>query len=207
MIDRNQGNPFKKRHYVRLIKRTVRDVARIFGYKRPPFIRETRWADGVMMAHLRFTESARHCGVFYDYENFRRAFRADPFDVQAVMAVFFTAHEMRHHYQTRQLFAKVPSESPKTLEAWRNGELPDDFTPSASTNASYARAPRELDANLFAYVYTANECGLRMTFYHVDDDYIRDLEDAYIALFGETDEWLFPPELTGRASAEQEENA
>ena len=50
----------------------------------------------------------------------------------------------------------------------------------------------EKDAELFAYVYTAEMLDVLVNLDFIDENYIKELEEYYIELFGETDEIYFP---------------
>ena len=197
MIDRNQHNPFKKRHYIAALKWTVDRCLALFGYKNKPYLLETRLKNGEMMEFLDFKP---HYVILYDYGNFRRTFSDKDYETQLCYAVSIAAHEMRHYYQVRQLYAKVPRETPETVEAWRKNHVDPDMTEPEDGLLDFYRQPMELDAALFSYVFTADACDALVSFDYVDRRFIDELEQAYVARFGETDPQLFPHGEDGGAT-------
>ena len=187
---------------MRALRWTVAQCMRAFGYKNKPYLFETRLNKGEMME---FIDRKPYYAIFYDYENFRRTFRGKDYETQLCYAVSIAAHEMRHYYQVRQLYAKVPKEAPETIEAWRKNHFEScDECPQKDLLAFY-RLPMELDAALFSYVFTAEACESLVSFRYVDEGFIDELEKAYIARFGETDPDLFPHD--GDSEAEEKDAA
>lgn len=108
---------FKKKDYNRILNVVVDFCLEKFGYKIRPYIREAKLDDGEMML---FCDSNKHYAIFYDWQQFKKLFGKSSYATQEVYAMATAAHEMRHYYQVRQIYAKVPHESKETI-AQKNG--------------------------------------------------------------------------------------
>ena len=184
---------FKKRHYVAIIRDTVRYLTRHFGYKIPPFVFESVNPPNVLMMITRGYKG--RYGIFYDYMQFKRKFGHLDFEGQTVYAATCIAHEMRHYYQMRQLDSPHPTEAPERLAVWRKDEeTPKKPLDEISPLELYMQ-PMELDAALFSYVFVARMYDIAISFNYVDEKYINILEEYYIELFGETNEDIFPQNI------------
>ena len=190
LVNRNEHNLFKKRHYVNIIKTVAKHLAHHFGYKNVPFLKETKAKKGELMSCFRLTKN--HAVIFYDYMQFKRQFDGLDFDTKEAYTAFFIAHEMRHYYQFRQLDSKTPTESKETLDAWRENDENYKCPEKCKTIFELCMQPLEIDAMLFAYLYVAHFFNARVSLDYIGENYINELEKYYVKRFGETDEILFP---------------
>ncbi len=189
-INRNRGSLFKKRHYVGIIKETVDYCARLFGYKKKPYLFETVNPEGEVMYICRGRGGCY--GIFYDYMQFRRRFADYDFETLEAYTMLLIAHEMRHYYQLRQLDSKNPVESKELLEKWRENDENPKFPSDGCSLLEFYLQPMEIDAELFAYTLVVSylDCLVDLSF--IDEGYIGELERYHIELFGKGDEMLFP---------------
>lgn len=193
VVNRNKHNLFKKRHYIAIVRATVSYCTVLFGYQRQPFLFESENRKGEIMCIYRGKKN--RCAIFYDYMQFKRNFLHHSLEAQEIYTAFFTAHEMRHYYQMRQLDSKNPRESSDIIAAWReNDENPKNPIDGDCTCLEFYKQPMELDAQLFAYMFVANMYNSRIVFDYIDQDYIAVLEDYYIRRYGKTNDELFPHE-------------
>ena len=190
LIDRNQNSRFKKRHYVAIIKWVVEYCTRLWGYTKKPLLFESTNKKGELMCICR--GKRRNYAIFYDYVQFKKLFDHLDFQGKEAYAMFLTAHEMRHYYQMRQLDCKNPSENEELLEKWRADDTNVKYPSDSFSILEFYRQPMEKDAELFAYVYTAEMLDVLVNLDFIDENYIKELEEYYIELFGETDEIYFP---------------
>ena len=190
-INRNRNAIFKKKEYTQIIKNTVAYCTLLFGYTKKPTIVESSYDPKALMATHYL--SKKHCYIVHNYYNFRKIFGEGDFTDQAAWAMFLAAHEMRHYYQSRQIDSKNPVEDEDILNEWRDNDKIDPPDPEESI-LNYFLQPRELDAELFAYIFVAEHMGVLVCFDAIDDTYINHLEEYYIRYFSETNEELFPKE-------------
>ena len=191
-INRNQGSLFKKRHYVGIIKQTVEYCAKLFGYKKKPFVFESVNPEGELMYICRGAVGGY--AIFYDYMQFRRKFDDTDFETLEAFAMFFIAHEMRHYHQMRQIDSKKPRENADLIEKWRQNDDNPRYPSEDCTLLEFYLQPMEIDAELFAYTLVASYLDRLVDLSFIDEGYINELEKYHVELFGESDEVLFPNE-------------
>ena len=194
-VNRNKGNPFKKRHYVSIIKYTADYLTWYFGYKKQPYLFESTNKKGDVMLICRGRKNDSY-GIFYDYQQFKDVFGHLDFEGQEAYAMFLIAHEMRHYYQMRQLDSAHPVESKETLERWRIDDEKPKYPGEDCSIFEFFMQSMELDAELFAYVFVADRLECLVSLNYISENYIVELEKYYIELFGETNEELFPKDST-----------
>ena len=149
---RKTARDLKKREFRSVLEATVRDVMRLFGYSKLPCVVETKLPDNEMMSFITI-RNGKYSAIAYDYQKIASSFsRYDKEDAIARI-VFITAHEMRHYYQHRQIRARSPRESEKTLNAW----IKSDVIRIDCDNSEYYGNVREIDAFAFAYSYVADK--------------------------------------------------
>ena len=152
---RKTARDLKKREFEYFLKATVCDAMRSFGYSKLPYVFETKLPGYEMMSFIT-RRNGKYSAIAYDYQKIAATFsRYDKEDVIGHI-VFITAHEMRHYYQHRQIRAKSPRESEKTVTAWKNADvirLDCDY-------GEYFGNVREIDAFAFAYSYVADKFGV-----------------------------------------------
>ena len=180
---------FRKRHYISTIKQTVDYCTRLFGYKKKPFLFETENRKGELMYICRGKK--RQYAVFYDYKQFKKTFGHLSFDGQLAYAVALIAHEMGHYYQMRQLDSSNPRESAETLKAWRENDENTKFPGECDSLLEFYTQPMELDAELFAYVFVADQLNIQIGLDFIDPNFLQILEKRYVDLYGETSDELF----------------
>ncbi len=101
-----RGTPaLRKRQFISVVKNTINDCLKIFGYSKQPRIFETRFDSYAIMM---FVEGQRHgeSAIYYDYQKFQTLFRDCDDADRVYRLIHIVAHEMRHYYQFRQLTAK-----------------------------------------------------------------------------------------------------
>lgn len=180
---------FKKRDYLKILNRVIDCCLNSFGYSIRPYVFETRLNHGSMML---FYDHGHRYAIFYDYEQFRRMFGEYDYEIQQAYSILFAAHEMRHYYQIRQIFAKNPREDEKTIAEWReNHFFGKDFGEDGETLLDFYMQPMELDAELYAYWFVCKvlDKGVRLDF--IDDNFIDVLRDKWVEKYGENDEDLY----------------
>jgi hypothetical protein len=184
---KNRCGQFKKKDFVRIFNFIVDFCLKKFGYKKRPYIRETRLEKDVLAGIYDFRGVYT---IFYDYKQFRSSYRKKSYDTNVLFTVVYAAHEMRHYYQFRQIYSKHPRENEKTVAEWRENHFhPKDLgDEGCETLIDVYKQPIELDAELYAYVLAAK---LLEKTPRYDDDYIKILKNKYIEMFGEEDEDLY----------------
>jgi hypothetical protein len=191
MSSKNKYGKFKKKDYLRTLREYREYFCGKFGYLIMPFLIETRLSEGCLMMFM------HHCGaaaIFYDYKQFKDEYGKESFEVQKIYAASLLAHEMRHYYQYRQMYAKKPRESAEILARWKGNE--NNSIEIDQDVVGYFFQPLELDASLFEYVFCAETFGVVLTdFGYNDEKYFNALEALYVEYFGETDEKLFQGEI------------
>ena len=182
-------DPFRKRHYIYTLKQVVKYCTYGFGYKNPPFLFESINEKGALMFICRGNKN--RYAIFYDYLQFKRIFGHLDFDSQEAYAAFLIAHEMRHYYQMRQLDSKTPCESKETLELWRSDDENPKFPGQDCSVFEFYMQPMEIDAELFAYHFVAEEFDSLVNLNFIGEGYLQELEKYHVKLFGDTDDILF----------------
>lgn len=180
---------FTHEHYTALIKSVVRYCTRFFGYFRKPTVVECSNDEGEAMVICR--TGIRRYTIYCDYEQFVKNFGHLEFEGQEAYCALLIAHEMRHYYQMRQLDSRWVKESEETLEAWQKD---DDDPKIPSENFSvldFYMQPMEIDAELFAYLFVAENFGIRVSLDFIDEGYIHELKKYCIEYLGEADEEIF----------------
>ncbi len=129
--------------------------------------------------------------IFYDYKQFKKTFEHLDFEGQLAYAMSLIAHEMGHYYQMRQLDSPKPRESAETLNAWRENDENAKFPDDCDSLLEFYTQPMELDAELFAYVFVAEQLNIQIGLDFIDPGFLKILENRYIELYGETNEELF----------------
>jgi len=146
-----RGNPeLRKRQFINVIKNTIDDCLYIFGYTKAPYIFETSFDNNALMS---FVEGKMRgtSAIYYDYQKFQKVFSDCDDDDRILRLTHIVAHEMRHYYQFRQIKATKPRENPRIIQEWKNEKV---IRNRGKDNEYYGNV-RELDANTFAYIYTA----------------------------------------------------
>ena len=150
-----------------------------------------------------------HCcgaaAIFYDYKQFKDMFGDRSFEVQEIYAATILAHEMRHYYQYRQMYAKKPRESAELIARWRENEA--NPIGVETEGLSFFLQPIELDASLFEYVFGANAFGVALIEIILGEQHLDALEQLYVEYFGETDQKLFHGDVRKEVLAAHENNA
>lgn len=184
---KNRKICFRKREYVRILKWVVDCCLHSFGYRIRPYLRETVLQKGEMM--LFCERGAKRFAIFYDYRQFREIFGECDYETQEAYAMASAAHEMRHYYQVRQLYAEVPREDGETIEAWRENHL-NAKTPAEDgiSPLEFYMQPMEMDAELFAYLFVAKVLERKISLRFIDDTYLSVLRNEYIRRYGADDE-------------------
>ena len=195
LVNRNKRSLFKKRHYVAIIRKTTEYLTRCFGYKRKPFVFESVNSEGALMTICSDSKN-RYFAIFYDYMQWKNIFGYLSFEEQAASVMHIIAHEMRHYYQLRQIDSKHPNQPDDRLTAWRNNYENMKYVSDDFSVFDFYMQPTELDAELFAYVFVADQTDLLQDTAHIGESYIKELEEYYVKLCGETDDELFPKEST-----------
>ena len=119
MSSKDKYGKFKKKDYLRTIRACQEYFCGEFGYLIKPFLIETRLRDGCLMEFVHYRGAA---AIFYDYKQFKELFGNQSFETQEICAASILAHEMRHYYQYRQMYAKKPRESAERIARWRENE-------------------------------------------------------------------------------------
>ena len=150
---------------------------------------ETKLPANVLMEIVQYSKNCYI--IFHDYHQFIKVHKEDDVDGKYLWLIMTIAHEMRHYYQMRQISSKHPIEDADLLTEWKNDN--ENWKPPSDSFTVYDfyRQPMELDAMLFAYYYVAHRFDVRMPMDMIDENYIKDLEQHYIRLFGETDDKIF----------------
>ena len=201
MSSRDKYGKFKKKDYIRTI-RAVRDyLCEKFGYKKKPFLFETRLKDQYLME---FVHRKARYAIFYDYKQFKDTFGHRSFDSQEAYAAAITAHEMRHYYQHRQMEAKRPRESVETIALWQENERNPKSEENGDCLLECCMQPLELDAFLFEYLFGAKEFGLILLQAVANERHLKAMETLYMEYFGEIDEDLFSDEIYSLLKAREE---
>ena len=143
---KKKSNVLKKREFLSVIKKTYIDCLSIFGYKKGPYLLESKLPLNVDM-EFRASKLRNDCAIFYDYQKIMRYCHKYDRKNAICEVVFSIAHEMRHYYQFRQIRAKYPQESKKLIEKWKVGY------PLNPTEEEYYKNVAEIDAYTFAYIY------------------------------------------------------
>ena len=180
---------FKKRNYLKILNWVIDCCLHSFRYKIRPRVFETRLRHGEMMM---FCDHGHHYEILYDYEQFRRVFGKYNYEVQEAYAVLLAAHEMRHYYQIRQIFSKIPREDEKTVAEWREDHFSGKYFENyAAEILDFYMQPMELDAELYAYWFVCKvlDKGVRLDF--IDKHFIGILKNKWIEKYGEDDEDLY----------------
>ena len=188
-INQNRRSLFKKKDYTKTLKRFVTFCTGYFGYTKKPYLVETQLPGKDIMRI--YSHSKNFYIIFHDYSKFKMYHQDEDPDIQYFWLLFYIAHEMRHYYQFRQMYSKHPLEDKDLIEEWKHDnqtwKMPsDDFS-----LYDFYRQPMELDATLFAYYFIATQYDIVMPVDMIDDNYIKDLEQHYIRLLGETNENIF----------------
>jgi len=187
MSKKDRYGKFKKKDYVRMIENTVWFLCRKFGYKTKPYLFETKLRDDAIMV---YTHRGKHSAIFYDYMRFKDLFGHFDYETQEAYVSAITAHEMRHYYQHRQIWAKKPKEKDSVIERWRKDEMIED-----DESVEYVLQPMELDAFLYEYCFGAQYFDAILIKSVRDEAHLDAMEKLYVEYFGETDEALFGEEI------------
>ena len=188
MSSKDRYGKFKKKHYVRMIESVRRYLCRKFGYKKKPYIYETRLEKNSFML---FTHTSGGYAIYYDYKQFKDSFGDMDFEAQEAYVGAIMAHEMRHYYQHRQMFANNPKEKAETIALWRENEWCPKNLEDGYSLSEFCLQPLELDATLYEYVFGAEIFELLLLLVIKDEEHFNAMERLYIEYFGETDTKLF----------------
>lgn len=184
-----KGDRLKKREYLAILNSVVDYCLYAFGYSIRPYILEASLNYGEMMM---FCESHNKYAILYDWKQFKKTFRYCDYETQRSYAMATAAHEMRHYYQVRQIYSKTPRENEKTIAEWKenhfNGKILGE---NGCTLLEFFLQPMELDAELYAFYFTAKVLGNVIKLDYIDENYINVLKEKYIELFGENDKDLY----------------
>ena len=192
MSSKNKYGKFKKKDYIRMVENVVWYLTRKFGYKKRPYIYETKLPKDILMGFI-FKNGAGV--IYYDYMQFKETFGHRDFDTQEAYAAAITAHEMRHYYQYRQILAKKPKEDEATIALWRENESHSKQLDNGEALSEFLLQPLELDASLFEYVFAAEIFEVLLIQAIHDEEHFDAMEKLYIEYFGETDSELFSDEV------------
>lgn len=175
-----RGTPaLRKRQFISVVKNTINDCLKIFGYSKQPRIFETRFDSYAIMM---FVEGQRHgeSAIYYDYQKFQMLFRDCDDADRVYRLIHIVAHEMRHYYQFRQLTAKKPEENAKIIQEWKR----DGIVCTNSKYNEYFGAVRELDAYTFAYMYMAERCEVILGDFGIPKNYRVQMKNYAKKLYG-----------------------
>lgn len=180
---------FKKKDYNRILNVVVDFCLEKFGYKIRPYIREAKLDDGEMML---FCDSNKHYAIFYDWQQFKKLFGKSSYATQEVYAMATAAHEMRHYYQVRQIYAKVPHESKETIAQWRDNHFTGKVLgENGCTLLEFFMQPMELDAELYGYYFAAKMLDRSIDVSNINNGYLDVLKSKFIEIYGEDHEDLY----------------
>lgn len=146
---------FSKKDFVNVLRNVVKENLREFDYTKTPYVLERKLPEDALMG---FYGDGKFTMIAYDYAKFKRRVGDLDDDYQYLYAVQCIAHEMRHYYQHRQMTAKMPIEKDKTLNDWKQNKIIKTRGMEKVDNYEYWFSARELDANLYAYVFTLRNC-------------------------------------------------
>ena len=188
-INQNRHSTFKKKEYSKILKYYVGFFTYAFGYTKKPILIETELPDNILMEIVEYKKDCYL--ILHDYIKFKSIYEDDSDDVKFLWLIMTIAHEMRHYYQMRQLHSKHPKEDLDLLAEWKNDNENWKSPSEDFTIYDFYRQPMELDAMLFAYYFVAHKYDICMPVDMIDENYIKDLEQHFIRLFGKTDESIF----------------
>lgn len=184
MSQKDRYGKFKKKDYVRIMESTVKLLCQEFGYKKKPYLLETKLRDDTLMGYM---HKGKHSAIFYDYMRFKESFGDLDYDIQEAYASALTAHEMRHYYQHRQMIAKKPKEKDSVIKLWREDAMRVDN----DDVSKYCLQPLELDAALYEYCFGADYFDFALLYSICNEAHLNAMEKLYVEYFGKTDEDLF----------------
>lgn len=195
MSSRDKYGKFRKKDYIYIIY-AVRDyLCEKFGYKKKPFLFETRLEEGTLML---FIHRQNRYAIFYDYKQFKDLFGHKSFSFQNAYAGAIMAHEIRHYYQHRQMISLHPREKEEVIASWREDEWNLKNLGEGASQEEFYLQPLELDATLFEYVFGAEEFNWFLLETIAEEKHFNVMEQLYVEYFGETDETLFNDDIKER---------
>ena len=187
-------NEFKKQHFINVLKNVRRQLMREFDYTRAPYLIERKLEDAALMV---FADRGERTAIFYDYAKFKRHYGDCDKDVQMMYAVSTIAHEMRHYFQHRQISATNPIVKEKILKKWEENK--PKFKAKKGENSwlkSYYMKPRELDAQLFAYTFVADNLDQALIGAFYNFDHYKQLKKLHRKYGGSMHRKIFSREIT-----------
>ena len=146
-------NVFTKREFVKLIFAVARKNMREFNYTKMPYIMEKKLEGDCVMC---FYGDGKFTAIAYDYAKFKRKIGDDTYKNQYSLAVQCMSHEMRHYYQHRKITTKRPVENKETIAKWKEDNAIKTRGKEKIDDYEYWFSARELDANLYSYIFTLN---------------------------------------------------
>lgn len=191
MSSRDRYGKFRKKDFIWWAKWTIGYLCFQFGYKKKPFLIETKLPSDLMME---FYNDENFYAIIYDYKSFKAEFKDKTRKELIVYTVNNIAHEMRHYYQYRQMKSRRPREPKKIIERWLENKNNPKNPSLGHSVEEYAHQPLELDAELFAYLFCADEFGKLILRFFKDLEHYEAVEKLYIEYYGEADKDLFPLE-------------
>lgn len=178
---KKKADRLRKRDFKKCVFSTVCDCMHIFGYSLMPAIIETT-LDGNRLMSFVACDNSKQCAIIYDYQKFQKAFGERDKEYNLISLTYIVAHEMRHYYQHRQIFAKVPKERREVVDDWRN----DTELKISCEKREYYGNVREIDAFAFAYRYCANRGRVLVRDVGVPKHYRKVMQDYTKKSFGIT---------------------
>jgi len=146
-----KGNPsLRKRQFINVIKNTINDCLKIFGYSKKPYILETSFNSYAVMMFVE-GKSKGSSAIYFDYQKFQKLFRNCDGEGRVLWLIHIVAHEMRHYYQYRQITSQNPKEDEIIIQEWKSERVIRNHC----QHNEYFGNVRELDAYTFSYIYTA----------------------------------------------------
>ena len=189
---RKWKNEFKKREFISLIKAVANKNMLYFNYTKKPFLIETKLPDKVLMS---FCVMGKSTFITYDYAKFKRVMGQYEYNAQYVYAVQCMAHEMRHYYQHRQITAESPIEDKKTISNWKKNKILRASGMKKTKNYEYWFSSRELDANLYSYIFALEHVESASLDTIVSKEHFKALEKLYKESGGKNSKKYFPNKI------------
>ena len=178
---------FRKKDFLRMANNTITYLCDEFGYRLKPRLIETRLEPCVIMMYSHDNKP----GVIYcNYKEFKRLFGDLEYNIQEAIVSGIVAHEVRHYYQHRQIWAKNPREREEIVERWRQCEE-NCVDIRDKMDDEYVLNGLELDAYLFEYLFIAHIFDMVLISLLRDEIHLNALEKLYIEYYGKTNEKLF----------------
>jgi len=187
-------NKLRKREYIKIVKQVI--CYHIEKYDLSvPYIRETKLPDGCEMATRNIGD---RCVIAFDYQQFQKKYGNLNYRLSADVVANYTAHEMRHCYQHKQLQTQTPCESKRTLKKWyKNMKSYVDPTKQYNSYEDYCMQPIELDAYLHGYKFCVDHCVHLCVSFLKNEKFYNQLEKEYKRLYKKDVKKYFNAEILG----------